>query len=138
MPGQTEKSIRSIRAVGTAIGLLIALAAAWCGIHSRAPTAPTKKREVIPFATVKPVLDSRSKGRFDLVIATNVFVYYDAFEQALAVQNISTLLKPGAFLLTNNWLPHLPQIPMHALGYTSVRYGEGAEEGDNIFWWKRE
>ena len=83
-------------------------------------------------------LDSRSKEQFDLVIATNIFVYYDTFEQALAVQNISTLLKPGAFLLTNNSLPHLSQIPMHALGYTSVRYGEGAEEGDNIFWWKRE
>src|SRR6266516_2412784 len=61
MPGQTEKSIRNIRAVGTAIGLLIALAAGWYGIHSRAPTAPTKKREVIPFATVKPVLDALPK-----------------------------------------------------------------------------
>jgi len=83
-------------------------------------------------------LDSRSKERFDLAIATNVFVYYDTFEQALAVQNISTLLKPGAFLLTNTWLQQLPQIPMHALRYMSVRYGEGAEEGDNIFWWQRQ
>ncbi len=83
-------------------------------------------------------LDSRSKERFDLAIATNVFVYYDTFEQALAVQNISTLLKPGAFLLTNTWLPRLPQIPMHVLRYMSVRYGEGAEEGDNIFWWQRQ
>ena len=58
MPGQTKKSIRNIRAVGTAIGLLIALAAAWCAIHSRAPTALTKQREVVSFAIVKPVLDA--------------------------------------------------------------------------------
>ena len=34
---------------------------------------------------------------FDLIIATNVFLYYDTFEQALALRNISTLLKPGGF-----------------------------------------
>jgi SAM-dependent methyltransferase len=83
-------------------------------------------------------LNPQSKEQFDLVIATNVLVYYDTFEQALAVQNISTMLKPGAFLLTNTWLPRLPQIPMHVLGYMPVRYGEGAEEGENIFWWQRQ
>ncbi len=76
--------------------------------------------------------------RFDLVIATNIFVYYDTLEQALALLNISPLLKPGGFLLTNEWLPRLPEIPMRSVRYTSVRYGEGAAEGDNIFWWKRE
>lgn len=83
-------------------------------------------------------LDSQSKERFDLVIATNVLVYYDTFEQALAVQNISTLLKPGGFLLTNDSLQDVSQIPMRAVQYTSVRYGERSDEGDNIFWWQRQ
>ena len=76
--------------------------------------------------------------RFDLIIATNVFLYYDTFEQALALQNISTLLKPGGFFLTNDWLPGLPQIPMRSMGYTPVRYGESGDWGDNIFWWQRQ
>jgi SAM-dependent methyltransferase len=76
-------------------------------------------------------------GPFDLIIATNVFLYYDTFEQALALRNISTLLKPGGFFLTNDWLPHVHQIPMRSMGYTSVRYGESGDWGDNVFWWQR-
>ena len=82
--------------------------------------------------------DQSAKRRFDLIIATNVFLYYDTLEQALALQNISTLLKPAGFLLTNDWLPPLPQIPMRSLGYTPVRYGESGDWGDNIFWWQRQ
>lgn len=36
---------------------------------------------------------------FDLVIATNVFIYYAVLEQALAMSNVEAMLKPGAFLL---------------------------------------
>src|SRR5438876_5326096 len=82
--------------------------------------------------------DRSATRRFDLIIATNVFLYYDTLEQALALQNISTLLKPAGFFLTNDWLPGLPQIPMRSMGYTPVRYGEGGEWGDNIFWWQRQ
>src|SRR6266571_1829255 len=82
--------------------------------------------------------DRSATKRFDLIIATNVFLYYDTLEQALALQNISTLLKPGGFFLTNDWLPGLPQIPMRSMGYTPVRYGESGDWGDNIFWWQRQ
>ena len=82
--------------------------------------------------------DLSATRRFDLIIATNVFLYYDTLEQALALQNISTLLKPAGFLLTNDWLPDLPQIPMRSMGYTPVRYGEGGDWGDNVFWWQRQ
>jgi SAM-dependent methyltransferase len=82
--------------------------------------------------------DRSAKRRFDLIIATNVFLYYDTVEQALALQNISTLLKPAGFLLTSDSLPRLPQIPMRSMGYTPVRYGEGGDWGDNIFWWQRQ
>jgi len=75
---------------------------------------------------------------FDLIIATNVFLYYDTFEQALALRNISILLKPGGFFLTNDWLPHVSQTGMRSTGYTPVRYGESADWGDNVFWWQRQ
>jgi hypothetical protein len=82
--------------------------------------------------------DRSANEPFDLIIATNVFLYYDAFEQALALQNISTLLKPGGFFLTNDRLPDVSQIPMRSMGYTPVRYGESGEWGDNVFRWQRQ
>jgi chemotaxis methyl-accepting protein methylase len=39
--------------------------------------------------------------QFDLIIATNVLLYYDRFEQGLALTNIGKMLRPGAFFLTN-------------------------------------
>jgi len=82
--------------------------------------------------------DRSATRPFDLIIATNVFLYYDTFEQALALRNISTLLKPGGFFLTNDWLPHVHQIPMRSTGYTPVRYGQSGDWGDNVFWWQRQ
>jgi SAM-dependent methyltransferase len=82
--------------------------------------------------------DRSATKPFDLIIATNVFLYYDTFEQALALRNISALLKPGGFFLTNDWLPHVPQIPMRSMKYTPVRYGDSGDWGGNVFWWQRQ
>jgi hypothetical protein len=45
--------------------------------------------------------------QFDLVIATNIFVYYGSLEQALARANIAAMIKPGGYLLTNEALPSI-------------------------------
>ena len=42
---------------------------------------------------------------YDLVIGTNIFVYYGAFEQSLARANLSTMMRPGGFLISNDKLP---------------------------------
>ncbi len=42
---------------------------------------------------------------FDLVIGTNIFIYYGAFEQSLARANVATMLKPGGYLISNDKLP---------------------------------
>ena len=39
--------------------------------------------------------------RFDVIVATNILVYYDAFDQALALANISKMLRPGGYFITN-------------------------------------
>ncbi len=44
-------------------------------------------------------------GQFDLVIGTNIFVYYGGFEQSLASANLATMFRPGGFLLTNEAWP---------------------------------
>ena len=42
--------------------------------------------------------------RFDLIIGTNIFLYYGPFEQALARVNVAAMLKPGGYLLSNDKL----------------------------------
>ncbi len=40
-------------------------------------------------------LNLPTAGRFDLMVATNIFVYYDPFEQSLALENAGAMLKTG-------------------------------------------
>jgi predicted TPR repeat methyltransferase len=42
--------------------------------------------------------------KFDLIIGTNIFIYYGAFEQSLARANLAGMLKPGRFVLSNDLL----------------------------------
>jgi len=42
--------------------------------------------------------------QFDLIIGTNIFLYYDAFEQSLAKVSLGSMLRPGGFLLSNTQL----------------------------------
>ena len=53
-------------------------------------------------------LNLAAADRFDLIVGTNIFVYYDAFEQTLALENAGAMLKPGGLLLTNDRLPEVP------------------------------
>jgi hypothetical protein len=46
-----------------------------------------------------------SQRGFDLIIGTNVFVYFAEFEQALARLNMALMLNPGGFALSNDRLP---------------------------------
>ncbi len=75
--------------------------------------------------------------KLDLMIATNVMVYYEPFEQALALQNIAGMLRPGGMLLSNNALPEVKGVPMRPVGGTSVAYSEDPDDGDHVLWYKR-
>jgi hypothetical protein len=57
--------------------------------------------------------------RFDLIVATNIFVYYDVFEQSLALTNVQAMLRPGGFLLSNNALLELPSSRIRSRGRRS-------------------
>ncbi len=77
-------------------------------------------------------------AKFDLLIATNILVYYDAFEQSLALANIAAMLRPGGYLLTNSLLLELPGSKMKAGDYVSVEYSDRRADGDRILWYRRE
>ena len=83
-------------------------------------------------------LELKAADKFDLVVATNILVYYDPFEQALALANIAAMLKPGGFLLTNDQLPDVPSVPMRAVGHTTVVYSEKPRIEDAVFWYQRQ
>lgn len=74
--------------------------------------------------------------KFDLMVGTNIFVYYDAFEQSLALENAGAMLKPGGLLLTNDRLPEVQSGSMHQAGVTEVRYGDGAAP-EAVGWYQK-
>jgi SAM-dependent methyltransferase len=76
--------------------------------------------------------------RFDLIVATNIFVYYDAFEQSLALANVAAMLRPGGILLSNNALLELPSTPMKHAGAMTVVYSERTDDNDHIVWYVRQ
>jgi hypothetical protein len=82
-------------------------------------------------------LEPSAGDKFNLVIATNILVYYDVFEQSLALANIERMLRPGGFLLSNNALLELPSSRMHSVGYETVEYSDKPNDGDHIVWYQR-
>ena len=48
--------------------------------------------------------NSSADRAYDLVIGTNIFLYYGAFEQSLARAGLAAMLRPGGFLVSNDKL----------------------------------
>ena len=74
--------------------------------------------------------------KFDLIVATNILVYYDVLAQSLALKNIEYLLKPGGWLLSNNALLELPTSRLHSTEYLTVEYSQQDADGDHIVWYR--
>ncbi len=64
--------------------------------------------------------------RFDLMVGTNVFIYYNALERSLALENAGAMLKHGGLLLTNDRLPEVRGGAMRQAGLTDVQYNRDA------------
>ncbi|HEV2913922.1 MAG TPA: class I SAM-dependent methyltransferase [Pyrinomonadaceae bacterium] len=75
--------------------------------------------------------------RFDLIVATNIFVYYDTLDQSLAMANIERMMRPGGVMLSNNALLELPFSRVHSIGYETVVYSDRPDDGDHIVWYQR-
>jgi len=71
--------------------------------------------------------------RFDLIVGTNIFIYYDAFERSLALENAGAMLKHGGLLLTNDRLPEVPGGSMRQAGLTDVPYNH-----DAVGWYRKQ
>jgi len=71
-------------------------------------------------------------AHYDLVIATNVFVYYNALDQVLSGLNIESMLGTGGIFLSNTPLEECPGESLHSIGNIQVRYSRGPGDDDRI------
>ena len=95
-----------------------------------------KRITAVDLNAVYQHLELANGEKFDLVIATNILVYYDVFEQQLALANLEHMLRPGGFLLTNNAMLELPNSSFKGVDYTAVPYSDKRSDGDQIFWYQ--
>jgi SAM-dependent methyltransferase len=82
---------------------------------------------------LEPLADTE---RFDLIVATNILVYYDGFDQALALANVSKMLRPGGYFLTNYALVAAPPFEPSASTVSSVFF-DRQQNGDTLFCYRR-
>lgn len=84
-------------------------------------------------------LEPAETGRYDLIVATNIFVYYGRLEQALALENAGAMLKSGGFLLTNDRLPTTPGGTMRLAGVTVVPFDTpSAKASEAVGWYRKQ
>ena len=95
----------------------------------RARPSAVRRMSVLDMNIVTERLDGQA---FDLVIATNVFIYYDLLEQALAMSNVEAMLRPGAFLLANVSAPKLASVKMRPVDTTTTVFTRAPGVGENL------
>lgn len=77
-------------------------------------------------------LDVPPEGGFDLVIATNVLLYYNFFEQALAMQNINRLMNRGGLFLVNQILSNQHPASLKFIDQCYVPFSSKGSYGDDV------
>ena len=108
------------------------------GVETRAARFPVPVIDAVDLNIVGQQLRLKAEEKFDLIVATNILVYYDPFEQALALANIAAMLKPGGLLLSNDQLPVAPSVPMRLVGQTAVTYSDQPLIVDAVYWYQRD
>lgn len=67
------------------------------------------------------------------MVATNVFVYYDDFEQQLALANVAAMLRPGGLFLSNDAPFPLPATPLiSSVSASTITYTDPPQEKEYL------
>lgn len=110
------------------------------GVVARAVTIrPTlaARMTVYDVNIVAETLDLPPSQGFDLIVATNVLVYYDRFQQALAMANIARMLNPRGLFLANNVLPAQHTGDLEYLGRRTTAFTPNGAYGDDVVVYRR-
>ena len=86
---------------------------------------------------VTQTMDLPEGQGFDLVVATNVLVYYDLFQQALAMGSIAHMMNHGGIFLANHALPAQHAPALEFLGRRTVAYTPSGAYGDDVVVYRR-
>ncbi len=76
--------------------------------------------------------------KFDLIIGTNIFIYYGAFEQSLARANLSAMLKPGGFALTNDMLADKVPSRLEEVHRTAIEVRSNPQITEHVYCYRRQ
>ncbi len=82
-------------------------------------------------------LDIEPTQKFDLVIGTNIFLYYGIFEQTLARRNVAVMLRTGGYLLSNDKLPDAVPSGLEKAWVTTTEMSHEPQIVDYIFCYRR-
>lgn len=116
------------RRFGDRVGTAVAPLPAPPQIHNVEQRAVRIRPEVVTLLEPQSLnvvvqhVELRPERQFDLIVATNVFVYYDTFEQALSLLNIESMLSSGGIFLSNDVSQDVPGLKLRAIDNVSVEY----------------
>jgi hypothetical protein len=135
----TAGALRYFAEFGAEVGTPVGAVPAQAGVQSverrAVRVAPAVLRCVTASAldVVYQRLALAAEERFDLVVATNVLLYYDRFEQGLAAGGIHALLRPGGLLLTNTEIDDVPAFPLRRVQRTRHAFSSRPGDGELLF-----
>jgi hypothetical protein len=122
---------------GELIGSPAAAVAAPQGVTVRAVAVQPKYASRIETRDLNVVGQVMDGEEFDLVVATNILVYYDRFQQVLAMAGIARMMSAGGVFLSNTVLPAQRPAALEYLGRRSVSYSASGKYGDDIVAYRR-
>ncbi len=108
-------------------------------IHIRAVSIrPEIARQIVP-VDMNIVFQhlAGADAKFDLIIGTNIFIYYGAFEQSLARANLAAMLKPGGFVLSNNMLADTVPSQLQEAHRTTIEVRSNPQIIEHIYCYRR-
>jgi hypothetical protein len=117
---------------GDRIGSPVEPAAAPAGIAVRAVAVQPRLAARVEARDLNVVGQVMDGEKFDLVVATNILVYYDRFQQSLALAGIARMLNPQGIFLSNTVLPAERPADLEYLGRRSLSYSASGAYGDDI------
>jgi SAM-dependent methyltransferase len=133
----TSQAIAYWEHFGEVIGTPADPAPAPPGVRLRAVAVPPKFAARIEARDLNIVGQVGDGEQFDLVVATNILVYYDHFQQALAMAGIARMMRPGGVFLSNTVLPAQHPAALEYLGRRSITYSSSGAYGDDVVVYRR-
>jgi hypothetical protein len=128
--------------IGASVSPLPVPAAAASGTHLRAvairPEVVARVTPVDMNVVYQRMPISAPDQQFDLIIGTNIFIYYGDFDQSLARANLASMIRPGGYLLTNTLLANKVPSKLVAAPGTTIQIATTPSITDHIFSYRRE